>query len=197
MRENKTRYAILGMLSRADVSGYDIRKALVEAAGVFWSESSGQIYPIIKGLADEGLATKTVQRQEGRPDRHVYSITDAGRDELRRWLERPTDMPTYRLEFLLKLFFGYEASIEGNIRNLERFHDIELQTLRELQAMEQHLKTPDREHDPGMARFWLLALECGLSVHSAYVAWAEDAISELRQMDAEDQERPASESRTF
>ena len=38
------------------------------------------------GKVEEKLATRSVQKQEGKPDRHIYAITRKGRDELRQWL---------------------------------------------------------------------------------------------------------------
>lgn len=45
MERNQTSYVILGLLSIApNQTGYDIRKAVEETVGYFWSESYGQIY---------------------------------------------------------------------------------------------------------------------------------------------------------
>ena len=88
-RENKTKYAVLGLLTYAPLSGYDIRRIYDQSLGNFWSESYGAIYPILKRLEEEGLATREVQHQAGKPDRNVYTITELGRDELHRWLAQP------------------------------------------------------------------------------------------------------------
>ncbi len=88
-RENKTKYAVLGLLIYAPLSGYDIRRIYADSLGNFWSESYGAIYPILKRLEDEGLATREVERQTGKPDRNVYTITDLGREEMHRWLAQP------------------------------------------------------------------------------------------------------------
>ena len=53
-----------------------------ESIGHFWSESYGQIYPGLKRLAADGLVEKKTERQKGRPDRHLYSLTEEGREEL-------------------------------------------------------------------------------------------------------------------
>jgi DNA-binding PadR family transcriptional regulator len=51
MREVKSKYAILGMLSIAPMSGYDIKKQVETSISNFWSESYGQIYPALRNLA--------------------------------------------------------------------------------------------------------------------------------------------------
>ena len=76
----------------------------------FWSEGYGQIYPTLKQLASAGVVTSRVEPGRGKPDRHVYTLTPTGRDELRRWLARPAEsMQAGRSELLLKIFFGRHA----------------------------------------------------------------------------------------
>lgn len=180
MRENKTRYAVLGMLSRGSMSGYDIRKALQEGMRTFWSESNGQIYPIIKQLADEGLASKIVEKQEGKPDRHVYSLTESGRAELRRWLDEPAEEARFRLEFLLKTFFGHETTVARNIEHLEQVRAQQQAQLDEFLAMERHLKNEHLADNP-MAPYWLLTLRCGIRVWQACLDWCDEGIAALSE----------------
>src|SRR5207248_1647711 len=87
-RSIKSRYALLGMLSIRPMSGYDIKKLIEASISNFWSESYGQIYPTLKQLVAEKLVTRTVKKQTGKPDRHVYALTPAGRRRLREWLAR-------------------------------------------------------------------------------------------------------------
>jgi len=77
-KENKSRYALLGILSICPGSGYDIKKFMEQSTGNFWNESYGQIYPMLKQLVDEGLATSRTEKHEGKPERYVYALTDKG-----------------------------------------------------------------------------------------------------------------------
>src|SRR5918999_5504170 len=110
MREIKSKYAILGMLSIEPMSGYDIKKEVETSISNFWTESYGQIYPVLRKLIGEKLVTKTVESEAGKPDRHVYALTAQGRKELRRWLREGFAPKIQRNEFLLKLFFGEEIT---------------------------------------------------------------------------------------
>src|SRR2546428_7473662 len=103
-RPNTSRYAILGVLSRRPMSGYDVKKLIERSIAHFWNESYGQIYPILNRLAAEGLAERRRERQRGKPDRHVYSLTSKGRAELPRWLALPPRPQTRRSEVLLERF---------------------------------------------------------------------------------------------
>ncbi len=106
MKENKSKYAIMGILSMGPMSGYDIKKKFEQNLSYFWSESYGQIYPILKKLAQQGLATRTIERHEGKPDRHIYALTAKGQKELQDWMIQPVGRQIGRHEILLKLFFG-------------------------------------------------------------------------------------------
>ena len=101
---NKTRYAILGVLLEGPTSGYEIKSLMGRSTVYFWRESDSTIYPMLKVLAMEGkVLPKTVY--VGKKKKEVFSITEAGREEFKAWLESPTGSETPRNEFLLKLFF--------------------------------------------------------------------------------------------
>src|SRR4030095_11018715 len=86
MKSPRSKYAMLGMLSIRPMSGYDIKKAVEGSINYFWTESYGQIYPMLKSLVAERLVTKTVKKQGGKPDWHVYKLTTHGRKQLHTWL---------------------------------------------------------------------------------------------------------------
>src|SRR5262249_56680091 len=118
-----TEYAVLGMLAMGPGSGYDLKKRIEGSIAHFWSESYGQIYPIVSRLAAEGLIARRLERQKGKPDRHVYSITAAGHERLGRWLGEPAREQGIRSELLLKLFFGRHRPVEETIRHVSRVRE--------------------------------------------------------------------------
>jgi PadR family transcriptional regulator, regulatory protein AphA len=77
-RSSSSREVLLGLLTVVPMSGYDLGQTIRTSVGFFWNESYGQIYPNLKTLAAEGLVTSKTERQKGRPDRHIYSITKEG-----------------------------------------------------------------------------------------------------------------------
>src|SRR5438132_6220677 len=116
-----TEYAVLGMLALGPGSGYDLKKRIEGSVAHFWSESYGQIYPILAHLASQGLVERRLERPKGKPDRQVYSITVEGQVRLGAWLTAPARDESFRSELLLKLFFGRRRPLEESIRHLERF----------------------------------------------------------------------------
>src|SRR5436305_3234605 len=120
-KENKSKYAVLGVLSICPGSGYDIKKFMEQSTSNFWNESYGQIYPILKQLVDEGLATSHAEKQEGKPERYIYTLTTKGQEELAQWLSESIEYAVERNELLLEWFFGRHTSIARNIEHLPPF----------------------------------------------------------------------------
>jgi PadR family transcriptional regulator, regulatory protein AphA len=187
MREKKSKYAILGILSLGPMSGYDIRKMFEKSIGNFWSESYGQIYPLLKTLVDEGFATSCIERQVGKPDRHVYSLTDRGREELRRWLTEPVKDQIGRIEIALKLFFGHEVGAADSIGQVERFREMRNQEIYALQAIEERLRA--EQADNVNLPYILATVSYGQHVTRALLDWCEETLSVLHGLsEAEKQE---------
>ena len=177
-RENKTKYAVLGLLAYAPLSGYDIRRIYAQSLGNFWSESYGHIYPILKRLVDEGLATRDVQPQAGKPDRHAYTITDGGRDELHRWLAQPPEPHKERVELLLKLFHGWEmgpAVMIAHVKQCRAEHEAFLQKYGHYEEAMAHADEPPTP-------YWLMTVSCGRHISKAYVEWCDETIAKLEQL---------------
>lgn len=186
MRENKTKYAVLGLLSRRPQSGYDMRKQYMGSAGNFWSESYGQIYPILKQLEAEGLATFTVDHNEGRPDRKVYQITEAGREALREWLVSPAETFRYRVEVLLKVMHGIEVGPEMTIEHVQRFRKEHEALLQRYGGITEQLK--EQYRDAPNLQYSLLTVSCGEHVSQAFIEWCDEAIARLRALEPESAE---------
>jgi len=193
MKQNKTKYAVLGILSYGPMSGYDIKKFYEKSIANFWSESYGQIYPILKRLAEAGLAQKSIQRQEGKPDRHIYTLTQKGREELQQWLVEPAGPHIGRHEILLKLIFGKQISAADNIRQIERFRDRQQKELSEVEDLKARFQI-EQADDPNMP-FWKLAFAYGEHVNRAYINWANEALAALRKV--ENQTSSRKEKRQF
>lgn len=177
-RENKTKYAVLGLLAYGPLSGYDIKRIYAQSLGNFWSESYGHIYPILKRLEDEGLATCEVQPGVGKPDRHVYTITDAGRAELRRWLAQSLEPQRERVEVLLKLFHGWEAGPEVMIEHVRSFRAENEELLRRYAHYDEHL----RDDPSPPAPYWRSTVSCGQHISAAYIAWCDETIASLESL---------------
>ena len=70
-------YAILGFLNYHPYTGYDLKKVFDTSIHHFWPADQSQIYRTLARLTREGLTEMEKVPQDDRPDRKVYSITEA------------------------------------------------------------------------------------------------------------------------
>lgn len=97
----------LGVLSRGEASGYEIKKAFEEGPfSHFHQASFGSIYPALNALSAEGLVAGRAQAQDKRPDKKSYSITPKGRNALVSALMAPPAPDAMRSDFLFILSFA-------------------------------------------------------------------------------------------
>ncbi|WP_205473683.1 PadR family transcriptional regulator [Nocardioides sp. SYSU D00038] len=95
------RHAILGLLARQPSTGYDLTRTFDVSLATTWPASHSQIYPELGKLEGAGLV-EVVER--GPRGSKTYGLTDAGRDELRRWLVEDEPDRSQRNESGLRLF---------------------------------------------------------------------------------------------
>jgi DNA-binding PadR family transcriptional regulator len=173
---NRTRLALLGFLSWGPLSGYGLKRMIEGSISNFWTESYGQIYPMLRQLEAEGLA-KTASAEKGGRGRTLYAITPAGRGELARWLEAAVEPRPLRNELLLKLFFGALVKPRAACRHLEGYRDERVALLARyarIRAALEAIASP-----PPHLPYWLITLSYGESEARAQLRWAESALATL------------------
>ncbi len=98
------KHTLLGLLAREPRHGYDLKNAFETMLGGTWPLNIGQVYTTLSRLERDGLVESQVVPQELLPDRKVYAITQAGLEELDRWLAEPAlDNIQLKNEFFIKL----------------------------------------------------------------------------------------------
>lgn len=168
---------LLGLLTIQPMSGYDLGQTIRDSVGHFWNESYGQIYPNLKKLAGDGFVSSRTERQKGKPDRHIYSITKKGRERLANWLAVPPQPEIPRNELLLKLFFGAQASPQVLIGYLEHMLESERAVLQELARIEREVLALNQQYPD--VPYWNMASRFGQFELEAHVRWAEETLAEL------------------
>ena len=180
-RTRSTPYAVLGMLSLAPMSGYDIRKEAASSIGYFWNESYGQIYPALRELQARGLAKRRSDRHAGHRDRQVYEITERGREALHLWRAEPPRAMPLRNELLLKLFFGERSSVEHDVGWIEQVIREESEALRQYRRIKHQIMKEQRDH-PSLP-FWLITLSYGQHRSRAVLRWGRETLNALRAVE--------------
>lgn len=178
-RKSRTKYAILGFLATKPRSGYDLKKAIEKSIGFFWSESYGQIYPILSQLVKDGHATKLPADQTSGRKRQQYTITPDGAKELKNWIELTADPQTFRNEMLLKIFFGNQASPEASLKHLMDFKRHQKELLATFSGFKSTL--PDLTDQPLNQYAYLQAtINYGIVMTEASLKWADETAKLLK-----------------
>jgi DNA-binding PadR family transcriptional regulator len=115
----------LGLLSLGPATGYEIKKKFEEGPiGYFLEASFGAIYPALGRLTDEGFIDCRTERQDGKPDRKIYSLTRPGEKAFAEALKVSPGPDRFRSEFLFLLLFA-ELLPKEHLRELvdERLTD--------------------------------------------------------------------------
>jgi PadR family transcriptional regulator, regulatory protein AphA len=187
-RISSSTQALLGLLSIEPMSGYDLGQNIRASVGHIWSESYGQIYPNLKKLAAAGFVSSKEEKQEGKPSRHIYSITQKGRDQLTAWLVTPPQPEIPRNEMLLKLFFGSQVLAPVMIAYVERMV-VEHRALLEKFSRIEREEIAEHKHRPE-ALFWRMTARYGQLEMEAHLLWAEETLAALRKLDKQQRKSP-------
>jgi len=98
-------HLLLGLLSRAPASGWDLKTRLSSDATLGWDADLAQIYPALARLRRGGFVTMRRRRSPKGPPRREYRITAVGLRELRTWLAEPPSLPREKDASLARLAF--------------------------------------------------------------------------------------------
>jgi len=173
------KHAVLGFLSIAPMSGYDLRKHMEESVAHFWPADQAQIYRTLGHLASDGLVEVRTIPQDGKPDRREHSITEAGLAELDDWLASSVEYVPSREAFLVRLFFVGRLGVDRVRTVLQERAD----EARELAAVLEQTRDATEQAigdtvDLEM-RLRLATLSNGLVHARAELEWAQDLLDQL------------------
>ncbi|HYE01551.1 MAG TPA: PadR family transcriptional regulator [Alphaproteobacteria bacterium] len=159
----------LGVLSRGQATGYEIRKAFEEGPlSHFQDAGFGSIYPSLKKLSDQGLIAAGAAGDDARPDKKVYRITAAGRQALYDALLKVPGPDKVRSDFSFVLSFADLLPP----RHLDRIVEDRIAEHRAcVAAMERAMKGDDRH---GMTEGERFVLGFGHAINKAMLQYLEE-----------------------
>ncbi|MCA9939359.1 MAG: PadR family transcriptional regulator [Anaerolineales bacterium] len=183
------RNAILGLLAHRPRHGYELHDAFEAMVGGVenWDLKPAQVYTTLARLEKKGLVVEDSVEQAGGPEKHIYTVTDAGMAELRAWFSEPVTSDRRRDEFFLKLMLSV-AITEGDPRRL-------IYVQRASLYKELHAITAQRSRvDPRSELAYVLLLDQAVMHLEADLRWLEMVEARLdeisRQPIPEPVERP-------
>ncbi|GAA2786836.1 PadR family transcriptional regulator [Saccharopolyspora taberi] len=97
------RHAVLAALLDGEHSGYQLAKAFDVGMANFWHALPQQLYAELAKLERDGLITGREVVQEARPNKRLFTVTDAGLDELRRFAAGQSKPSSVRDDLMVKV----------------------------------------------------------------------------------------------
>ena len=121
-RSDLLEFAVLGLLHESPMHGYELRKRLNAALGVFRALSYGTLYPCLRGLLDRGLITEVADTAAAgtagsKRARIVYELTADGKEHFQDLAKEagPTAWEDDTFDVHLAFFARTEAEVRLRI----------------------------------------------------------------------------------
>ena len=97
------RHAVLAALLEGEASGYQLSKRFDVSVANFWSATPQQLYRELERLEADGLVQARLVEQRRRPNKRVFTLTAAGRQELHDFTAEPAKPSALRDDLAVKL----------------------------------------------------------------------------------------------
>ena len=173
-----TGYVLMGLLSRGQRHGYDLKRDHDHRFPAARPLAFGQVYTTLERLYRQGLVEPlAVQRVDG-PDRRVFRLTEAGGRDLDDWLaavEPPAPHVANPLatKVTVALLVGDEALASDYLRRQRAAH---------LERMRAYTRT---KTDPAASLHEVLAADYALAHLDADLRWMESALERVTTLKEE------------
>lgn len=166
--------AILGLLARTELTGYDIARRMDRPVGYVWTAGHSQIYPELARLESRGLVRHVVVVGAGPRPTKRYAVTGAGRAALESWVVAPAGAPTVREPELLRVWSLWTVSAESGRSVVEAMAQRHRLALADLRPQHEECRSDPRSEDVTDPQFAsLLTLEAGIRSHEATLQWCD------------------------
>ncbi|PNV60693.1 PadR family transcriptional regulator [Clostridium sp. chh4-2] len=175
------KYAILGLINREPMTGYDItREFNSNNLANFWYAKHSQVYPELSRLMEEELVTCQVVIQGEKLEKKLYTITEKGRKELLEWLMEDDPLgPTPKDVFRLRLYFSdfmTPEQLKNHLQEQIKKHTSKRQYLSDI--MEQnHQNTPPPAGTKECGDF--MVLEGAIIRETSYIQWLRNCLKRM------------------
>ncbi|GAB3617031.1 helix-turn-helix transcriptional regulator [Okibacterium endophyticum] len=169
------RQGFLAILDQDACYGYQLRAEFDRRTGSTWPLNVGQTYSTLDRLERDGLVVKGEMDAEGH---QYYEITDAGRAEVRRWLDTPVERgQVSRDELAAKLAIVATlpgVDVSAVVQTQRRASFAALQTLT-------RSKNASTDADGPEELAWQLVIDSLIFQAEAEVRWLDHVEAKLRR----------------
>lgn len=178
-------FILLGLLIDRPMTGYDLKTFFNSSINFFWSAELSQIYRELSRLEKQGYLNSKVEQQEGRPNKKLYYITEAGKKAFLGWLEKfPERLGSEsKNEFLVRLFFSSRLPDEDLVFHFRKYIKDMENELGIYRIIEERLNSRIAK-DIGCREAFHQRLTVRRGIHYAQseISWARECIEEITRL---------------
>lgn len=179
-------YLILGLLTLAPMTGYEVQQFIKQNLALICSHSAGSVQTALGKLIREGHVT-AAETTQGRRRKKTYSITESGSAAFSAWVTQPMQAEKVKNMELSRLFFlglarpeERTAAIRGYIRQMEETQTI-LHTILERFHQIQKESLPAGQDWDSILRFQEYTIQYGISAARFERDWYHHLLCELEE----------------
>lgn len=167
---------ILAQLDARPSHGYDIKKQTQSIVfGSTYTINNNMLYPALRRFEEMGAVVREVEHQTGRPDRHIYHLTNLGREVLYEMLrEFPPELAVDDSEFLVRASMFDRLDLETRLEILKTRQAVVRRNLNHLSQM--HAFTQSEQHRDQRQALRVLSFVQGQVQHE--LEWIDELIRE-------------------
>ena len=175
---------MLAALLEGESSGYDLAKDFDASVANFWMATPQQLYRELDRLAGQGLIQARIVHQERRPNKRMFSLTEAGRQAIGEFTGRAPKPSVIRDELMVKV----QAVDAGNAQAVGDFIAEGMQ--RAAAKVQRYARLRARILDGRSEEEYLaqakrvgpyLTLMRGISFEEENIRWAKRALAIIEQ----------------
>ncbi|AWP27910.1 MULTISPECIES: PadR family transcriptional regulator [Paenibacillus] len=131
---------ILIQIEMAPKHGYEIKKEIQRDLGYLTDVNHNMLYPTLRRFTEQGLITKKINEQDGKPNQFVYEITEAGKTKITDLINAFSEKDAkHQIEFLIRVSLFQRISRDNQLRILNM-------RKKDLEALWEDLKKREGKH---------------------------------------------------
>ena len=178
------RDAVLASLLDGESSGYDLAKSFDASVANFWMATPQQLYRELDRLSQQGLIQARVVHQERRPNKRMYSLTQAGHEAIEQFTSRAPKPAVIRDELAVKVLAadaGNAAAVRDFVTERLQWATAKLQRYERFRARMLDGRTEDDylAHAERVGPY--LTLLRGIAFEEENIRWARRVLTVIEQ----------------
>jgi DNA-binding PadR family transcriptional regulator len=172
---NNVSYLALTLIGDGGASPHDLVDMHRRGARIYYAVAASRLYAEPKRLEQLGYVSSEKRPGKTR-ERTFYTLTEQGREALRRWALEPPAFPRIQNEAVLKLMLGDIVGDDEKLLDslLALRDEIDAEQAKRDEARQRYEALPHRK------RYLLINHELGTRLLQAHRAWLDDVEKALR-----------------